>query len=76
MNHKPIEGFSKLSKQHKIDWLINEYLQGNQEYQRFFSNIGTIIQTYKNSRRILRKYHYQLLHALRNCTQISLLMEN
>ena len=50
MNHKPIEGFSKLSKQHKIDWLINEYLQGNQEYQQ-------ILQQYWNDNPDLQKLH-------------------
>ena len=50
MNHKPIEGFSKLSKQHKIDWLINEYLQGNQEYQK-------ILQQYWNDNPDLQKLH-------------------
>jgi len=33
MNHQPIEGFSKLTKQGKADWLVNEYLSGNEEYQ-------------------------------------------
>ena len=48
MNHKPIEGFSKLSKQHKIDWLINEYLEGNQEYQQILQQYWNEILRYRN----------------------------
>lgn len=29
MNRQPVEGFSKLSKEGKIEWLVNEYLQGD-----------------------------------------------
>ena len=50
MNHKPVEGFSKLSKQGKIDWLITEYLEGNQEYQQ-------ILQQYWNENPALQKLH-------------------
>ena len=50
MNHKPVEGFSKLSKQGKIDWLITEYLEGNQEYQK-------ILQQYWNENPALQKLH-------------------
>lgn len=50
MNHKPVEGFSKLSKQGKIDWLITEYLEGNQEYQQ-------ILQQYWNENLALQKLH-------------------
>lgn len=31
MNHKPVEGFSKMSKQGKIEWLVNEYLNGSEK---------------------------------------------
>lgn len=31
MNHKPVEGFSKMSKQGKIEWLVNEYLGGSEK---------------------------------------------
>ncbi len=31
MKHTPVEGFSKLSKNAKIEWLVNEYLGGNEE---------------------------------------------
>lgn len=31
MNHKPIEGFSKMSKQGKIEWLVNEYMDGSKK---------------------------------------------
>ena len=50
MNHKPVEGFSKLSKQGKIDWLINEYLEGKQEYQ-------DILHQYWNENPELQKLH-------------------
>lgn len=50
MNHKPIEGFSKLPKQGKIDWLVNEYLEGNQEYQN-------ILKQYWNENADLQKLH-------------------
>ncbi|SHM15451.1 3-hydroxy-3-methylglutaryl-coenzyme A reductase [Chryseobacterium contaminans] len=50
MNHKPIEGFSKLPKQGKIDWLVNEYLEGNQEYQN-------ILKQYWNEDADLQKLH-------------------
>ena len=30
MNHKPVEGFSKMSKEGKIEWLVNEYLNGSE----------------------------------------------
>ncbi|CAH0239918.1 hydroxymethylglutaryl-CoA reductase, degradative [Chryseobacterium sp. Bi04] len=50
MNHKPIEGFSKLPKQGKIDWLVNEYLEGNQDYQH-------ILKQYWNDDADLQKLH-------------------
>lgn len=31
MKHQPIEGFSKLSKEGKIEWLVNEYLNGDEK---------------------------------------------
>lgn len=31
MKHKPVEGFSKMSKQAKIEWLVNEYLNGSEK---------------------------------------------
>lgn len=31
MNHTPVEGFSKLSKEGKIEWLVNEYLNGSEK---------------------------------------------
>ncbi|MDK7375264.1 MULTISPECIES: hydroxymethylglutaryl-CoA reductase, degradative [Weeksella] len=31
MNKQPIEGFSKLSKEGKIEWLVNEFLQGEKK---------------------------------------------
>lgn len=31
MKHKPVEGFSKMSKHGKIEWLVNEYLNGSQK---------------------------------------------
>ncbi|WP_299177431.1 hydroxymethylglutaryl-CoA reductase, degradative [uncultured Chryseobacterium sp.] len=50
MNHQPIEGFSKLTKQGKIDWLVNEYLDGNQDYQN-------ILKQYWNDNAELQKLH-------------------
>ena len=50
MDHQPVEGFSKLSKQGKISWLINEYLKGNQDYH-------TILQQYWNEKPELQKLH-------------------
>jgi len=50
MTHQPVEGFSKLSKQQKIDWLIKEYLNGNTEYQ-------DILQQYWNEDAGLQKLH-------------------
>ncbi|MBW7869753.1 MAG: hydroxymethylglutaryl-CoA reductase [Flavobacteriia bacterium] len=31
MKHKPVEGFSKMSKQGKIEWLVNEYLNASEK---------------------------------------------
>lgn len=50
MTHQPVEGFSKLSKQQKIDWLIKEYLNGNTKYQ-------DILQQYWNEDAGLQKLH-------------------
>lgn len=50
MNHTPVEGFSKLSKQGKIDWIINEYLDGNEEFQQ-------ILKQYWNENPELQKLH-------------------
>ena len=50
MNHQPVEGFSKLTKQGKIDWLVNEYLEGNSDYQN-------ILNQYWNENAGLQKLH-------------------
>ncbi len=50
MNHQPIEGFSKLSKQRKIDWLIKEYLAEDRSFE-------TILQQYWNNDAELQKLH-------------------
>jgi hydroxymethylglutaryl-CoA reductase len=50
MNHQPVEGFSKLSKQGKIDWIVNEYLEGNREYE-------TVLKQYWNDNPDLQKLH-------------------
>ena len=50
MTHQPVEGFSKLTKQGKIDWLVNEYLEGNEEYQH-------ILNQYWNDNSALQKLH-------------------
>ncbi len=31
MKHQPVQGFSKLSKEGKIEWLVNEYLNGDEK---------------------------------------------
>ena len=50
MKHQPIEGFSKLSKQKKIDWLVSTYLEGSQQYT-------DILQQYWNDNADLQKLH-------------------
>ncbi|MDO4763389.1 MAG: hydroxymethylglutaryl-CoA reductase, degradative [Flavobacteriaceae bacterium] len=45
-----IQGFSKLTKQGKIDWIIKSYLQGNQEYEQ-------ILKQYWNKNSELQKLH-------------------
>ena len=50
MTQKPVEGFSKLTKQGKIDWIVNEYLDGNEEYQQ-------ILKQYWNENPELQKLH-------------------
>jgi hydroxymethylglutaryl-CoA reductase len=50
MNHQPIEGFSKLSKQRKIDWLIQEYLHEDRSYEQ-------ILRQYWNNDSDLQKLH-------------------
>lgn len=50
MKHQPIEGFSKLSKQQKIDWIIKEYLGNDAEY-------STILSQYWNENPELQKLH-------------------
>lgn len=50
MTQKPVEGFSKLTKQGKIDWIVNDYLDGNEEYQQ-------ILKQYWNENPELQKLH-------------------
>lgn len=50
MSHSPVEGFSKLSKQRKIDWLIKEYLNEDRSYEQ-------ILQQYWNDDQPLQKLH-------------------
>lgn len=50
MQHQPVEGFSKLSKQRKIDWLISEYLSNDRSYEQ-------ILQQYWNNDSNLQKMH-------------------
>lgn len=50
MTHKPVEGFSKLNKEQKINWLVTEYLEGNQDYQK-------ILEQYWNDDAALQKLH-------------------
>ena len=50
MAHQPVEGFSKLSKQEKIDWIVREYLDNNEEFQY-------ILKQYWNDDPALQKLH-------------------
>ncbi|MGV4414403.1 hydroxymethylglutaryl-CoA reductase, degradative [Chryseobacterium sp. T1] len=50
MNHQPVEGFSKLSKQQKINWLIKEYLSEDRSYEQ-------ILQQYWNNDADIQKLH-------------------
>ena len=50
MNHQPVEGFSKLSKQQKINWLIKEYLSEDRSYEQ-------ILQQYWNNDANIQKLH-------------------
>lgn len=50
MNHSPVEGFSKLTKQRKIDWLVKEYLNEDRSYEQ-------ILQQYWNEDATLQKLH-------------------
>lgn len=50
MNHQPVEGFSKLTKQGKIDWLVKEYLDNNSDYEQ-------ILKQYWNENPALQKLH-------------------
>jgi hydroxymethylglutaryl-CoA reductase len=50
MNYKSVEGFSKFTKQAKINWLINEYLEGNAEQEN-------IVKQYWNENSDLQKLH-------------------
>ena len=50
MTHQPVEGFSKLTKQGKIDWLISEYLSNDKQYEQ-------ILQQYWNEDAALQKLH-------------------
>lgn len=50
MNHKPVEGFSKMSKEGKIEWLVNEYLNGSEKAIQ-------ILSQYWNSDPELQRLH-------------------
>ncbi|QCX54305.1 hydroxymethylglutaryl-CoA reductase, degradative [Elizabethkingia sp. JS20170427COW] len=50
MAHQPIQGFSKLNKQKKIEWLVETYLDNNQQYI-------DILQQYWNTDADLQKLH-------------------
>lgn len=50
MKHKPVEGFSKMSKQGKIEWLVNEYLNGSEKAMQ------TLTQYWNNDEE-LQKLH-------------------
>ena len=50
MAQQPIQGFSKLGKQEKIDWIVEEYLEGDLSYK-------SILQQYWNTDAQLQKLH-------------------
>lgn len=50
MNHQPVEGFSKLTKQGKIDWIVKEYLNNDAEYEK-------VLKQYWNENPELQKLH-------------------
>lgn len=50
MNHQPVQGFSRLSRQEKIDWILQEYLANNKEYEK-------ILKSYWNEDPALQKLH-------------------
>lgn len=50
MTHQPVEGFSKLTKQGKIDWIVKEYLDDNDNYQE-------ILKQYWNDKPALQQLH-------------------
>lgn len=50
MEQKQVQGFSKLGKDQKIDWLVDEYLNGDAEYRR-------ILTQYWNADPPLQKLH-------------------
>lgn len=50
MTHKPVEGFSRLTKDGKISWIVSEYLDGNQEYEN-------TLKQYWNDDESLQKLH-------------------
>ena len=50
MGFHAVEGFSKLPKQQKIDWLIKEYFENNSDFQ-------DVIRQYWNQNTDLQKIH-------------------
>ena len=38
MSNKIVKGFSKLSKEAKIEWITNEYLNGDDQYIKFLKS--------------------------------------
>ena len=50
MNKQPVQGFSKLSKEDKIDWILKEYLADDREFEQ-------ILKSYWNENADLQKLH-------------------
>ena len=50
MNQQPVQGFSRLSRQEKIDWILQEYLANDKEYEK-------ILKSYWNEDPALQKLH-------------------
>jgi hypothetical protein len=44
----PIQGFSKLSKEEKIDWVSQTFTQGDPETKSYSPNTGMRTRSYKN----------------------------
>ena len=51
---KPVKGFSKLSKEAKIDWLVDEYLEGDESARE-------LIASYWHNDQVVQKIHDEFI---------------